>query len=295
MAMKNGKKTSYHSNSSNITCNSPLALTNAKGNPWQDVANHFNRLWAALEGNNTQLETEIQTLSARLDLLESPPFNGAPAYDSGWKDAGGLESFLITHELNTENIHVELYGRSGEFQLPHQKYYGGYGELIPYLDHGVYWMGNDLNSILIYRGAHVEWDYVRAVIWRLPDTGLPVPEPRVTVGVSLGFLLLPPGGGIPVVEFWPLLPETGTSVSEGAVMAATLYGVVSTHATTGEAIYQWTLTDEFSEYDPIYGDQNAKDLPLDKYGLWTAVLTVSGFEGDGFDPIVQQYYIHITP
>ena len=46
-------------------------------------------------------------------------------------------------------------------------------------------MANDLDTILIYRGEHFEWDYVRAVIWRLPDTGLPVPEPRVTVSVWL--------------------------------------------------------------------------------------------------------------
>ena len=272
----------------------PLALTNAKGNPWDNVAIQINRLWAALEGNSTNLETEIQTLSDRLLRLESAPFNGAPAYDSGWKDAGGLESFLITHELNTENIHVELYGRSGEFQLPHQKYYGGYGELIPYLDHGAYWMGNDLNSILIYRGVYFEWDYVRAVIWRLPDTGLPVPEPRVTLSVWLEYLL---PGFPPQTETWPLFSEVETYVYTGGILGAALGGLASTHATTGTPEYNWTLTYESDIHAPIVvvDDEGYVGLPLDKLGRWTAVLTVSGFEGDGFDPITLQYFINITP
>ena len=271
----------------------PLALTNAKGNPWQDVANQFNRLWAALEGNTTQLETEIQTLSDRLLILESAPGNGAPAYDSGWKDAGGLDRLLINHELNTENIHVELYGRSDEFQLPHQKYYGGYGELIPYLDHGAYWMGNNLTSILIYRGENIEWDYVRAVIWRLPDTGLPVPEPRVTLSVWLEVLLVPPGGSFPVTEYLPLFPEVETQVIAGGLMGAALGGLARTHATTGTPEYNWTLTSDLYADIVLVDEDGVVGLHLNEPGLWTAVLTVSGI--DDFDPITLQYFINITP
>lgn len=80
-------------------------------------------------------------------------------------------------------------------------------------------------------------------------------------------------------------------------MAASLGATVSTHATTGTPNYNWTLTYESELYPPIVlvDEDGQVGLPLDKYGLWTAVLTVSGFEVDGIDPIERRYYIYILP
>jgi len=126
-------------------------------------------LYDGLEANQTQIYIELGLLQDLCDDLEENKL-GAPDYDSGWTYITHGEH-LFPHNLGTTDVFVYIAGYNpGESPYIHQINYGGETTSSGLYHFGAYW--HDLSTTTIYVNRHGndgDWDFVRVMIWKLPE------------------------------------------------------------------------------------------------------------------------------
>lgn len=269
---------------------STLAISGVFGNPNQnwDQGNPLDVLLSMINGHGdriTELETKILEQQAEIDALTNTAVPSSPDYDSGWIDATDLPTIEIEHNQDTENVHVEIYARSGETQLPHQKYIGGSSQLP--VEYGAYWYGYDLNTVMVEKSTVDEWDYIRVVIWKLPETSPPTQQPRLLVNGYLSGVQFVGSTPVPYLKY--IAPGVLEGIIAGEFIAMGIGVELETYATTGTPVYNWEITDP----DGLTYTKTSEVVSLDLsiLGEWTCTITVSGFN---VDPVTQTYIIVIS-
>jgi len=122
-----------------------------------DGGNPFDSLWEVLCG----LESRIEALEEQ-SLPQG--FVTAPAYDSGWVTIEPDETLTLSHNLNTTEVFVYLIGKWGYNAKIHQRAYGSVDSW------GAFWYDLDSKRIRVNRRTNDgTWDYIRVMIWRLPE------------------------------------------------------------------------------------------------------------------------------
>ena len=118
----------------------------------KDGGNPFDKIWEAIYDLEERLES--------IECCNKAGFLNAPAYDSGWITIEEGEETVFTHNLNTTEVFVYMIGKdTDQIYKIHQYEYGG--------TYWAYWHNLDSNNISVT--AEWPWDYVRVMIWRIPE------------------------------------------------------------------------------------------------------------------------------
>ena len=98
--------------------------------------------------------------------VQGPPGPYTPDYDSGWLNITDKigQHFNVTHSLNSENIFVQITGKTTLTGGAHQMYYGL--TITAGGEEGLAWKNSTANTLLLYRGADdAYWNFVRVRVW----------------------------------------------------------------------------------------------------------------------------------
>lgn len=258
-----------------VALGSPLK-NGEQNSPWD-------QLLAMITGHNdriTELEAQILALQTQIDELETPTGSNTPDYDSGWIDATGELYTEITHGLNSEDLHVEVYARASPTDLPHQRFYGA--TIYSSTTMGYFWYQTDLDTLVVEKSSQPDYNFIRVVIWELPATEPVEYEPKLEVR---GFVEAIGPGGPETLYLHPDATQfiyTGYSLHVAVGFETTEYHV--------EAPITWMWTVTYSDGTVETATSKYVELDLLKLGDVTVTITV---DAPNVDPVTQVYTINL--
>ena len=108
------------------------------------------------------VNASLVSLQDRVEILETGRFIGAPAYDSDWMFISKGQRLPVYHNLNTTEVFVCIYGKSGEDGIHNIRYGGNWGGT------GLTWYGLDDDELTLHRwDSDNNWEKVRVMIWKV--------------------------------------------------------------------------------------------------------------------------------
>lgn len=94
---------------------------------------------------------------------------GKPYFDSGWRSISpGENTIIFDKQLKTTDVFVYMMGKTRMDGSPHQTDYGGYKDILGKY-YGAFWHELTLKSIKVHRHGWGNWNYVRVMIWEVPE------------------------------------------------------------------------------------------------------------------------------
>lgn len=131
--------------------------------------NCLNASLAALQSRIGILENTVDNLNFTVWLLNTTGLP-KPDYDSTWTNITAGQSKIFTHNQNTTNVLVYMFGKYSDSVAPyiHQFDYGGEKNLGA--SYGAWWSELTETTVRVTRMPNDgNWNYVRVVIWRIPE------------------------------------------------------------------------------------------------------------------------------
>lgn len=121
----------------------------------------------AQQSQIAQMNSTINQLSNRVDILNMSKLNADPDYNSGWEPINPGQQLILNHNLQTASVLVYMFGynTAGSYYI-HQIKEGGDSDWPN--EYGVRWQELTTTTITVYRGAQdPDWNYVCVWMWKI--------------------------------------------------------------------------------------------------------------------------------